>query len=1174
MLKFKAYYYYFLLIACLFPFITMSQSLSSQEIARRHLETNREQWQLTVEDLQFMHLNDQYFSKHSEVEHVYLNQTHFGIPVHNAIAGIHIKNNEVVFSTNGFIPNLASKVNSAQPVITPLEAIYFSTSFLGIEGNTTLRLKNKKPGIFIFEGGDISNSDISVKLKFEYSPLEDAARLIWQLMIDNKISADMWNMHVDAVTGEIIGQYNLTIYCHFSNSGDHDHNAHCNSYDTASFSKVLQNNINLTGEAYHVFPLPIESPIHGERELLTEPADAQASPYGWHDIDGDGSADYNITRGNNAHAYLDEEENDASIGDEPNGGADLNFDFPFDPLLDPEENQEAAITQLFYAVNYAHDFSFHYGFDEAAGNFQTMNYSGEGFGSDQVNAEGQDGNDTNNSNFSTPSDGAPGRMQMYLWNSPGGQLLSVSSPESISGLYNTGHAIYGPPVSTEPIIGQLVEAFDGSDLPTLGCQTLINPEEINGKIALIDRGDCVFERKTLNAEAAGAIAVIICNYQQGTTTMGGSFGNEEPTIPTIMVEQSACQIFKQMIDEGITVSIGVQDDGTPNTIDGNFDNGVIIHEYAHGISNRLTGGPSQEACLFNDEQMGEGWSDFFTLITTVKPGDTGSLPRGIGNYVNKSGVNGSGLRRVPYSTDLNINDQSYDDIIGTEIPHQLGEVWTAVLWDMYWAMVDVYGFDENQLTGTGGNNMAIQLVMDGMKLQACSPGFIDGRDAILAADEILFDGNNACLIWEVFARRGLGFNADQGSSFDRHDGFPGFETLPECVKELKLTKQVTPVITSGEEITVTLEVTNHKETIASGVVLTDEIPDGAEYINGSASGSVPELNGNMLIFDLGDMPAGQSTTISYRLSTLTTLYSESQFFDGMENGDNLWDINNLTGIAIWDISSGDPHSGSYSWFVPDTEERNDQELYFFDPFLVHGDQPVLRFSHKYDTEPGKDGGFVDISVDGGDSWEDVTDLFFRKEYRGDIDFLTFSNAGQGAFWGNSDGYVDSYVDLSPFAGEYILVRFRFGSDAEEEGDVEEGIGWYVDDVEIMDMFNFHTEACVTSEESSVCTFAPGKGTVVNAGDPSSINDEQNLVNFKVFPTPADEVINCSVSVENPGDFDLGIFSIDGRKVMVHTGHLNSGLNQFSLNIASLPSGIYYCVVNLKERQITQKFIIE
>ena len=42
---------------------------------------------------------------------------------------------------------------------------------------------------------------------------------------------------------------------------------------------------------------------------------------------------------------------------------------------------------------------------------------------------------------------------------------------------------------------------------------------------------------------------------------------------------------------------------TPD-IDGDADNGVIAHEYTHGISNRMTG--SGSGCLGNVEQMGEG----------------------------------------------------------------------------------------------------------------------------------------------------------------------------------------------------------------------------------------------------------------------------------------------------------------------------------------------------------------------------------------------------------------------------------------------------------------------------------------------------------------------------------------------------------------------------------------
>jgi extracellular elastinolytic metalloproteinase len=1122
-----------------------------------------------------LRVSDHYHSEHSGVEHIYLNQTYSGIPVYNAIAGIHITHNgQVAFATNTFIGNLTAKVNTPDPVFSALEAIQKAALHLGLVPEDKIRLKAKKPLIFLFEGGDLSNSDIPVKQK--YHPVNNGTevKLIWQLMIDDKHSADMWNIHVDAHTGAIIAQYNLTVYCNFPENGAQSFLAN-NCNESVGSSKTNNQALNILGETYNVFPLPVESPIHGERALLTSPADPTASPFGWHDIDGDGIADYTITRGNNAHAYLDVEENDSSLGDEPDGGDDLNFDFPFDPVLDPEENQAAAITQLFYGVNFAHDFAYHYGFDEAAGNFQTENHSGEGFGNDQVNAEGQDGNDYNNANFSTPADGAPGRMQMYLWNSPGGQLLNVAEPESIAGLYNTGHAIYGPPVSTDAITGELAEAFDGSNNPGLGCETIINPEEINGKIALIDRGDCVFERKTLNAEAAGAIAVIICNYQQGTTTMGGSFGNEEPTIPTIMVEQSTCQIFRQMIDEGITVSIGIQDDGFPSTLDACFDNGVIIHEYTHGISNRLTGGPAQETCLFNDEQMGEGWSDFFALASTVKAGDTGTTPRGVGNYINKSGVNGSGLRRLPYSTDMSINDQDYDDIIGTEIPHPVGEVWTDILWDLYWEMIDIYDFDEDLFSGTGGNNMAIQLVMDGMKLQACNPGFIDGRNAILAADSILYDGAHACLIWEIFARRGVGYDADQGSVYSRNDGFPGFNTLPECIKELKLEKQVTPLIVSGETIQVNLKVTNHKEGIASAVRVDDEIPQGTAYINGSATGFTPEVNGNLITFDIGDMQPGSSANISYQLSTAATEYSESQFLDGMEAGDNLWGFNNLTGNAIWGISDEDPNTGLYSWFVPNTEERNDQTLYFFDPFLVHGEQPVLRFAHKYDTEPGKDGGLVDISIDGGDSWEDVAHLFFRNEYRGEIAFLTFSKAEQQAFWGNSNGYINSYVDLSPFSGEYILVRFRFGSDTEEEGATEEAIGWFVDDIEIMDMHNYHTEACAASLEGDVvCAFAPGRGTVVNAGDPTVVTDQTTPQQFEIFPNPGDEVINFAFTTNSSENVSISIFSIDGRKLKEYNGPGKQGQNHFSMDISDLPGGIYYCVAHLENNLISRKIIIK
>ncbi|MDP5100373.1 MAG: M36 family metallopeptidase, partial [Nonlabens sp.] len=108
-------------------------------------------------------------------------------------------------------------------------------------------------------------------------------------------------------------------------------------------------------------------------------------------------------------------------------------------------------------------------------------------------------------------------------------------------------------------------------------------------------------------------------------------------------------------------------------------------------------------------------------------------------------------------------------------PHGVGSVWATMLWDLTWRFIDDYGFDPDVYNGTGGNNIVMQLVMDGLKLQPCSPGFVDGRDAILLADSISNNGVNRDRIWEVFAARGLGASALQGSSDDRFDQTEAFD---------------------------------------------------------------------------------------------------------------------------------------------------------------------------------------------------------------------------------------------------------------------------------------------------------------------------------------------------------------------------------------------------------------
>ncbi len=210
--------------------------------------------------------------------------------------------------------------------------------------------------------------------------------------------------------------------------------------------------------------------------------------------------------------------------------------------------------------------------------------------------------------------------------------------------------------------------------------------------------------------------------------------------------------------------------------DGDLDNGIITHEYGHGISNRLIGGPSNTSCMGNAEQMGEGWSDWFGLMMTMRPGDQRTDARGIGTYALAQPVNGGGIRPAPYSTGFSVNSYTYASTNNTSLsqPHGIGFVWCTMLWELTWDLIDAYGFDPDLYNGTGGNNIAMQLVIDGLKLTACNPGFVDGRDAILQADLATYGGAHQSLIWGAFARRGLGFSASQGSTSSRTDQVEAF----------------------------------------------------------------------------------------------------------------------------------------------------------------------------------------------------------------------------------------------------------------------------------------------------------------------------------------------------------------------------------------------------------------
>ncbi len=1169
-------------IFLIFPLFIHAQFVSEKiEVGKNFIIENIESLNLLEGDINSIKVTDSYVTKHNGVTHVYFTQHFQDIPVYNAIFNVNItRDDQVIHYGNRFVSDLASRVNTSQPELLPEHAIRNIEVDLGIKTDQApVMMKKVSDKSFLFQETEYTSAPIPVNQS--YVKYGNEIRLAWDVTMDMSHNADHWIIHVDATNGAILNKHNYTVYCKVAPGMlNNQHRASC-AHVHAPLAVQPPVVLDTSDASYRVYPLPAESPIHGSHDLITNPHLPQASPYGWHDVNGEDGPEFFITRGNNVHAYQDTNADDLSDNDEPRD-SNLVFDFTHDTSLEPELNVDAAITNLFYMNNMMHDLTYLLGFDEVAGNFQDNNYGAPGNGGDHVNAEGLDGSGTDNANFSTPPDGGSGTMQMFIWGQSAGSAR-ITEPTDLLGVLDVGVPspdTWGFDYSTVDVSGKIVLAKDGNvQNPTTACGDLVNGDEVSGNIALIDRGLCQFGTKALNAQNSGAIAVIICNIAgvnggDGETVIGMAGGNDgaNVTIPTVSIKLSDCNRIKNSLTAGIDVVVNLNQQQLegPEYLSASFDNGVIAHEYGHGISNRLTGGPSAAGCLGNEEQMGEGWSDFFTLIMTVQDGDKGSDPRGIGNYVNGDPVSGRGIRRFPFSTDFAVNSQTYDDIVGQGV-HGTGEIWAGILWDIYWAFVDLYGWDADWTNTESGNFKAIQLVIDGMKFQACSPGFIEGRNAILAADETNHGGIHNCLLWEIFARRGVGFFADGGSSDSRSDGIEDFEPRPTCIKELKIKREVTDFIQPGESIGVLIEVANHKDSIAPSVQVTESIPDGLQYVDGSAN-IEPTINGSTLIFDLGDMASLQEETITFSLSSAPSNRSTRLFQNSNETVDdiNQWDRQIIEGTNFWQINSFFAYSGLQSWIVNEFDGDSEQHL-IYTSLQVDGNNPYLRLWHQYDMVAAQNGGFIEISTDGGTIWVDAREKFIRNGYASTITYTTFAIPSLEGFTGNSNGFIDSYIDLSEYAGQNISLRFRYGS-IETGNNFAPDDGWIVDDVELLDLFTYETSACLTSSEETICT--EDQRTIVDVDQTSSSEDlVLEGIDMTIYPNPANDFFTLHVQSDRNIQARLSILTMDGKQVHNQAMRIHKNDNYVNLDTKNYPPGFYIVQVNSGNRLMTEKLII-
>jgi extracellular elastinolytic metalloproteinase len=463
-------------------------------------------------------------------------------------------------------------------------------------------------------------------------------------------------------------------------------------------------------DKYNVF---VEDPGKGAQTVVDGPGAGNAeSPSGW--LSGSQTT-VNIS-GNNVHAYLDVNNNNSPDA----GGTGVTtgeFLTASDLTSSPStsDNRNVAVQNLFYLNNTMHDLLYRHGFDEAAGNFQTNNFGQGGAGNDAVNAEAQDGGGTDNANFATPADGSAPRMQMYLWTGKGDHLVLVNAAT-----YLAAGASFGPALSTTGITGLLAVANDGSGTTSDACEA-IPANQLTGKVAVVDRGTCDFTVKVRNAQAAGAVAVVVANNAGDSyLTMGGT--DRRIKIPSVMVGQTDGAAIKQAAGASGTA---LKNPVTPLQRDGSVDFDVVAHEYCHGLTWRMIGGMSGAL----PGAIGEGMSDVCALLIN---GDDR-----IGEY---SSSDPNGIRRNPYTN----YPRTYKDVTGAEV-HNDGEVYAAIGWRL-----------KQNFEGAGKtvDELFADLV-NGMNYTPSGPYFEDMRDGILSP----LNQTDQCLVWDAFADFGVGVGA-------------------------------------------------------------------------------------------------------------------------------------------------------------------------------------------------------------------------------------------------------------------------------------------------------------------------------------------------------------------------------------------------------------------------------
>ncbi len=908
------------------------------------------------------------------------------------------------------------------------------------------------------------------------------------------------------------------------------------------------------------------------------------------------------TNGNNVNAYADIAGEDGfDEGDiRPEMTGTNAFEYEFASFADglTGDGQKFAVVNLFYINNFLHDWFYDNGFDESSSNAQRDNYGRGGAPSDALKVEAQDFGDVNNANMTTPGDGVSPTMQMYVWT-----FLNDSSIDII-GVNNIAftRSIFG--VQNFDISGVLSTIDDGDDAggtlsTTDACQAIIT--DLTGLIAIIDRGDCDFTVKVKHAQEQGAIGVIMANNVDDPPLITMAGDDTSITIPAILVTKVKGQEIKDALLADPTLSASIS--FTDKPLDGTLDNGIVAHEWAHYMSNRLV---KNSSGLTNNQgrSMGEGWSDFVALLMIVKESDNQVVGndqfQGVYSSTTFVGDAYNGIRRVPYSTDFAKNALTYKHIEnGVPLPtthpvaygasgssnaqvHNSGTVWANILWEVYVSLINKpgYTFDEAQ------NAMKDYLVA-GMKLTPFAPTMLEAREALLAA-ALAASPEDFLLMRAAFTKRGMGASAvapDRES--DNHEGVVEDFTADVDVQTLMTIDDDSfdigscdndGVLDVNETATINLTFKNYTNTalpqfdvalsttsdisfntstvtVPAMAAFGDEEITSVEITVNSAA-FMDEINFSAIVGQVGAgaddfiEPGAISRSILVNFDFEQTSMSDDMSSELTSEFD--WTVTTDDSISSFEVS--DPLFGNLSWYGPDSGAPGYSDLVTPEIKVAATGAMSISFNHFYfyettDDADGNpvywDGSVIEVSVGGGD-WVDVIEFgaTLSEAYNGIITDTNDALAGRNAYVATRE--VGSTV-MSPntltFPDGLVNgqnIRVRFRIGT----DVSVGdFGWLIDDVVITNAINNMFSDIVVEDNSCLVGTAP----TVNAGD--------DIV--QTVPSSGDVTVNLTGTASDVDGDDLTVLWTQRAGPTVVIDNATSLAASFTMAIPSADASMVF-----------------